>query len=157
MIQRGSADVMITGSTEGTISPLCVGGFAAMRALSERNDEPATASRPFDKTRDGFVIGEGSGILVLEELEFAKKRGANIYAELVGYGASSDAYHLTAPAPEGEGAQRAMKLALKDAGLNIQDIGYINAHGTSTPFGDVAETMAIKKVFGDHAYKLKVS
>jgi len=157
MIERGAADAMITGSTEATLSPLAVGGFGAMKALSERNDSPLTASRPFDRDRDGFVMGEGSGILVMEELSFAKKRGAKIYAEIVGYGASSDAYHLTAPAPEGEGAQRAMRLALADGDLNAEAIGYINAHGTSTPYGDVAETVAIKKVFGPHAKALKVS
>jgi 3-oxoacyl-[acyl-carrier-protein] synthase II len=156
-IQYGDADVMITGGAEATVTPMAIGGFANMKALSERNDSPETASRPFDATRDGFVMGEGAGILILEELEHALARGARIYSEIVGYGATGDAYHLTAPAPDGEGAQRAMKRALKDAGLEPQDIQYINAHGTSTPANDFNETRAIKAVFGDYAKELKVS
>ena len=156
-IQYGDADVMITGGAEATVTPMAVGGFANMKALSERNDSPETASRPFDATRDGFVMGEGGAVLILEELEHAKRRGARIYSEIVGYGATGDAYHLTAPAPNGEGAQRAMKRALKDAGLQPAEIGYINAHGTSTPANDLNETAAIKAVFGEHAYKLNVS
>lgn len=156
-IQYGDADVMITGGAEATVTPMAIGGFANMKALSERNDSPETASRPFDATRDGFVMGEGAGILILEELEHALKRGATIYAEIVGYGATGDAYHLTAPAPDGEGAQRAMKRALKDAGLEPKDIQYINAHGTSTPANDFNETRAIKAVFGEHAKGVNVS
>ncbi len=156
-IQYGDADVMITGGAEATVTPMAIGGFANMKALSERNDSPETASRPFDATRDGFVMGEGAGILILEELEHAVKRGATIYAEIVGYGATGDAYHLTAPAPDGEGAQRAMKRALKDAGLEPKDIQYINAHGTSTPANDFNETRAIKAVFGEHAKTVNVS
>jgi 3-oxoacyl-[acyl-carrier-protein] synthase II len=156
-IQYGDADVMITGGAEATVTPMAIGGFANMKALSERNDSPETASRPFDATRDGFVMGEGAGILILEELEHALNRGATIYAEIVGYGATGDAYHLTAPAPDGEGAQRAMKRALKDAGLEPADIQYINAHGTSTPANDFNETRAIKAVFGDYAKKVNVS
>jgi 3-oxoacyl-[acyl-carrier-protein] synthase II len=156
-IQYGDADVMITGGAEATVTPMAIGGFANMKALSERNDSPETASRPFDATRDGFVMGEGAGILILEELEHATKRGATIYAEIVGYGATGDAYHLTAPAPDGEGAQRAMKRALKDAGLEPKDIQYINAHGTSTPANDFNETRAIKAVFGEHAKNVNVS
>ncbi len=156
-IQYGDADVMITGGTEATVTPMAIGGFANMKALSERNDSPETASRPFDATRDGFVMGEGSGIVILEELEHALARGAKIYAEIVGYGATGDAYHLTAPAPHGEGAQRAMKRAMKDAGLAPEDIQYINAHGTSTPANDLNETAAIKAVFGDVAKSLNVS
>ncbi|MGI9044161.1 MAG: beta-ketoacyl-ACP synthase II [Gemmatimonadaceae bacterium] len=156
-IQYGDADVMITGGSEATVTPMAVGGFANMKALSERNDSPETASRPFDATRDGFVMGEGGAVMVLEELEHARERGARIYSEIVGYGATGDAYHLTAPAPNGEGAQRAMKRALKDASLSPEDIQYINAHGTSTPANDVNETAAIKAVFGEHAYKLNVS
>ena len=157
IIQRGQADVMFAGGTEATIAPLCVGGFAAMKALSKRNDDPTKASRPFDKDRDGFVVGEGAGVLILEELEFAKKRGAKIYAELAGYGMSADAHHISAPAPEGEGAQRCMKETFKDAGMNPEDVTYINAHGTSTSYNDWYETVAIKHVFGDHAKKLKIS
>jgi 3-oxoacyl-[acyl-carrier-protein] synthase II len=156
-IQYGDADMMITGGAEATVTPMAIGGFANMKALSERNDSPATASRPFDATRDGFVMGEGAGILILEELEHARKRGATIHAELVGYGATGDAYHLTAPAPDGEGAQRAMKRALKDAGLAPKDIQYINAHGTSTPANDLNETRAIQAVFGDDANEVNVS
>jgi 3-oxoacyl-[acyl-carrier-protein] synthase II len=156
-IQYGDADVMITGGAEATVTPMAIGGFSNMKALSERNDSPETASRPFDATRDGFVMGEGAGILILEELEHALARGAKIYSEIVGYGATGDAYHLTAPAPDGEGAQRAMKRALKDAGLEPKDIQYINAHGTSTPANDFNETRAIKAVFGDHAKGVNVS
>ena len=156
-IQYGDADIMISGGAEATVTPMAIGGFANMKALSERNDSPETASRPFDATRDGFVMGEGAGILILEELEHALNRGATIYAEIVGYGATGDAYHLTAPAPDGEGAQRAMKRALKDAGLEPKDIQYINAHGTSTPANDFNETRAIKAVFGDAAKDVNVS
>jgi 3-oxoacyl-[acyl-carrier-protein] synthase II len=156
-IQYGDADIMITGGAEATVTPMAIGGFANMKALSERNDSPETASRPFDATRDGFVMGEGAGILILEELQHALQRGTQIYAEIVGYGATGDAYHLTAPAPEGEGAQRAMKRALKDAGLEPKDIQYINAHGTSTPANDFNETRAIKAVFGDSAKTVNVS
>ena len=151
IIERGDADVMISGSSEAAISPVGVGGFNAMKALSTRNDDPEAASRPFDRDRDGFVMGEGGGCLILEELEHAKKRGAQIYGEVVGYALNSDAYHMTAPAPNGEGAARCMKLALKSARLNPSDIGYINAHGTSTPAGDLAETLALKSVFGKAA------
>ncbi|HXU63100.1 MAG TPA: beta-ketoacyl-ACP synthase II [Polyangia bacterium] len=157
VIERGDADAMICGGTEATVTPLGVGGFNAMRALSTNNEDPQGASRPFDKDRDGFVIAEGAGILVIEELEHAKARGAKIYAELTGYGLNADAHHITSPAPEGEGAQRCMRLALKDAKLSPSDIGYINAHGTSTKINDATETLAIKKVFGDHARKLMVS
>ncbi len=156
-IQYGDADVMLAGGAEATVTPMAIGGFGNMKALSERNDDPATASRPFDKDRDGFVMGEGSGVIVLEELEQAKARGATIYAEIVGYGATGDAHHLTAPAPDGEGAQRAMKRAMKDAGITPADVGYINAHGTSTPANDFNETRAIKAVFGECAKKLHVS
>ncbi len=152
-IERGLAEVMVAGGCEATITPLGVGGFCAARAMSERNDAPEKASRPFDKGRDGFVAGEGAGILILEEYQRARKRGARIYAELAGYGASADAYHVTSPAPEGEGGQRAMKMALKFAGVNPDQVGYVNTHGTSTPQGDVAECQAINKVFGDHARK----
>jgi 3-oxoacyl-[acyl-carrier-protein] synthase II len=156
-IVHNDADAMICGGAEATVTPLGVGGFNAMRALSTRNDAPTRASRPFEKDRDGFVIAEGAGIVVIEELEHARKRGARIYAEIRGYGANADAHHITAPAPEGEGAQRCMKLALKDAGMSITDVDYINAHGTSTKMNDANETLAIKKVFGDHARKLMVS
>ncbi len=156
-IQYGDADVMVTGGSEATVTPMAIGGFTNMKALSERNDAPETASRPFDATRDGFVMGEGGGIVILEELEHAKRRGAKIYAEIVGYGATGDAYHLTAPAPEGEGAQRAMRRAMKDAGLQPGDVQYINAHGTSTPANDLNETKAIKAVFGDCAKAVNVS
>ena len=156
LIQYGDADVMIAGGTESVITPLCVGGFNASKALSTRNDDPQGASRPFDLDRDGFVIGEGCGVVILEELESAKKRGAQIYGEVAGYSLNSDAYHITAPSPNGEGAARCLKLALKGSGLNPEDIDYINAHGTST-VADVTETMAIKTTFGDHAHKLAVS
>lgn len=156
-IQYGDADAVITGGSEATVTPMAIGGFANMKALSERNESPDTASRPFDATRDGFVMGEGGGIVILEELEHARKRGARIYAEIVGYGATGDAYHLTAPAPEGEGAQRAMRIAMKDAGMTPADIDYINAHGTSTPANDSNETKAIKAVFGDQAKRVAVS
>lgn len=157
LIQTGRAQAMIAGGAESVLTPLAFAGFGAMKALSTRNDEPTKASRPWDKNRDGFVMGEGAGILVLEELEVAKRRSARIYAEVVGYAMSADAYHISAPDPEGGGAARVMKLALKDAGLAPQAIGYINAHGTSTPLGDLAEVKAIKQVFGDHAYRLAVS
>jgi 3-oxoacyl-[acyl-carrier-protein] synthase II len=157
LIRRGLQDAVITGGAESAITPLAVGGFAAMKALSTRNDEPERASRPFDRDRDGFVIAEGSGVLILEERERALQRGAKIYAEVVGYAANGDAHHMTAPAPEGEGAARCMKLALKDAGLAPTEIDYINAHGTSTEYNDANETMAIKKVFGEQAAKLAVS
>ncbi|MBS2029551.1 MAG: beta-ketoacyl-ACP synthase II [Deltaproteobacteria bacterium] len=156
-VQRGDMDICVTGGSEASLTPLSFAGFNAMKAMSTRNDAPQKASRPFDVDRDGFVMGEGAGILIIEELEHAKKRGARIHAELVGYGASSDAHHVTAPAPEHEGAQRCMKLALKDAKLNPSDIQYINTHGTSTPIGDVLEIQGVKKVFGDHAKTLAVS
>jgi beta-ketoacyl-acyl-carrier-protein synthase II len=156
-IQYGDADVMITGGSEATVTPMAIGGFANMKALSERNDSPETASRPFDATRDGFVMGEGGAVLILEELEHAKRRDARIYGEIVGYGATGDAYHLTAPAPDGEGAQRAMRRAMNDAGLGLADVQYINAHGTSTPANDLNETKAIKAVFGEHAADVSVS
>lgn len=156
-IVYGDCDVAVTGGAESVICPLAVGGFGAMKALSTRNDDPATASRPFDRDRDGFVISEGAGMLILEELESAKRRGAVIYAEVVGYGQSSDAYHIAAPPEDGEGAARCMAAALRDAGMNPEDIDYINAHGTSTPLNDKCETQAIKTVFGEHAYKLAVS
>jgi 3-oxoacyl-[acyl-carrier-protein] synthase II len=156
-IQYGDADVMITGGSEATVTAMAIGGFSNMKALSERNDSPATASRPFDATRDGFVMGEGGAVLILEELEHAKRRGARIYGEIVGFGATGDAYHLTAPAPDGEGAQRAMRRAMEDAGLGLADVQYINAHGTSTPANDLNETKAIKAVFGERAGDLSVS
>jgi 3-oxoacyl-[acyl-carrier-protein] synthase II len=156
-IRKGACDVVIAGGSEATITPMALGGFCAMKALSTRNDDPPRASRPFDRDRDGFVMGEGSAMLILEELEFAKKRGAKIYAELCGYGASGDAHHITAPAPGGEGAVRCMRAALEDARVNPEEIDYINAHGTSTPYNDMFETMAIKTVFGDHARKLMVN
>jgi len=156
-IKTGDAQVMLAGGAEATIVPIGIGGFCAMKAMSTRNDEPKRASRPFDRERDGFVMGEGSGVLLLEELNHAKARGAKIYAEFVGYGNSADAHHLTAPPANGEGAARCMKMALRNAGLNPGDISYINAHGTSTPQGDIAETEAVKTVFGDHARKLAVS
>ncbi|MDH7515363.1 MAG: beta-ketoacyl-ACP synthase II [Bacteroidota bacterium] len=157
LIERGMADVMVTGGAEAAITPMGLGGFGAMRALSTRNDDPTTASRPFDKDRDGFVMGEGAGILILEELEHARKRGANIYAELAGVGFTADAYHITEPAPGGDGAYRAMRNAVADAGLTPEDIDLVNAHGTSTPYNDKMETEAIKKLFGQRAYAIKVN
>jgi 3-oxoacyl-[acyl-carrier-protein] synthase II len=157
VVSRGDADVMIAGGSEAAITPMGVGGFAAMRALSTRNEEPTRASRPFDKDRDGFVVGEGAGVLVLEELEFARKRGARIIAELVGYGMSGDAYHITLPPEDGRGAHRVMLNALTDAGVSPEEVGYINAHGTSTPPNDKIETRAIKHLFGDYAKKVPVS
>ena len=157
MIQRGDADAIVAGGSEGAVTRLCVGSFAAMKALSTRNDAPTKASRPFDKDRDGFVLAEGAGIVVLEELEHAKARGARIYAELTGFGVTGDASHIAAPDDEGRGARKAMEFAMRDAGINPTDIGYINAHGTSTPLGDKAEVMAVKALFGDHARKLAMS
>jgi 3-oxoacyl-[acyl-carrier-protein] synthase II len=157
LIERGSADVMITGGSEASICPIGIAGFNSMRAMSTRNDEPQKASRPFDAKRDGFVMGEGGSVLVLEELEHAKNRGAKIYAEIAGIGLTGDAHHITAPAPGGEGAVRSMSLSIKDAGLKPTDIDYINAHGTSTPHNDKSETQAIKTVFGEHAYKMHIS
>ena len=157
IIRRGDADAMIAGGSEAAITPMSVGGFSAMRALSTRNDEPGKACRPFDKDRDGFIIGEGAGILVLEELEAARRRGARIYAEIVGYGMSADAYHITAPSEDGNGAVRVMQLALKKAGIAPEQVDYINAHGTSTPFNDRLETLAIKRCFGEHARRVAIS
>ncbi|NIJ87911.1 3-oxoacyl-[acyl-carrier-protein] synthase II [Xanthomonas campestris] len=157
MIQYGDADVMLAGGAERGSSPSSVGGFCAMKAMSTRNDDPTAASRPWDKQRDGFVLGDGAGVLVLEEYEHAKARGARIYAELVGFGASSDAFHMTAPSEDGEGAARSMLAAMRDAKLNPEQIGYLNAHGTSTSLGDLAETLAMKRALGDHAYKTMVS
>jgi 3-oxoacyl-[acyl-carrier-protein] synthase II len=157
IIERGAAEMMICGGTEATITPMGIGGFASMRALSTRNDDPCHASRPFDAQRDGFVVGEGAGILILESLEHAQKRGAKILAEIVGYGMSGDAYHITQPAENGDGAYRVMRAALKDAQLQPEQVGYVNAHGTSTPIGDVIETRALKRVFGEHAKSVPVS
>lgn len=157
LIQRGSADLMVSGGSEASITPMAIGGFNAARAISSWNDKPEVASRPFDKDRNGFVMGEGSGTIILEEYEHAKKRGANIYAEIVGVGMTGDAYHITAPAPEGEGAFRSMREAVRDAGIELTDVDYINAHGTSTELNDKNESQAIKNLFGEHAYKLSVS
>ena len=157
LVRLGVQDAMLAGGAEAAVTPLGIGGFAVMRALSTRNDEPGRASRPFDRQRDGFVVAEGAGMLVLESLEGAKSRGARIYAEVVGYGANSDAYHITTPSPEGEGAVRCMRLALEDAAVSPLDVGYINAHGTSTPYNDVNETQAIKRLFGEHAARIAVS
>jgi len=157
IIKRGAADAMITGGAEAAVCPMGVGGFAALRALSTRNDDPSRASRPFEKDRDGFVLGEGAGMVVLEELEFAKRRGATIYAEMVGYGMSGDAYHMTAPSENGDGAFRVMNAAIASAGIRPNQVDYVNAHGTSTPHNDRIETTAIKRVFGEHAYQLAIS
>jgi len=157
IIRRGAADVMIAGGSEAAITPMGIGGFGALRALSTRNNEPSRASRPFDKDRDGFIVGEGSGVLILEELGIALQRGAKIYAELVGYGMSADAYHITAPSEDGDGAYRVMMAAIESAGIASEQVDYINAHGTSTPQGDSLESLAIKRTFGDHAYKMAVS
>jgi len=157
LVEYGDADIMVAGGSESTVSPLGIGGFCASRALSTRNDDPAAASRPWDTGRDGFVLGEGAGVLVLEELEHAKARGARIYCELAGYGMSADAHHITAPPEDGGGAQRSMRNALKNAGMHPADVDYINAHGTSTPLGDVAECIAVRRTFGEHAHKLVVS
>jgi 3-oxoacyl-[acyl-carrier-protein] synthase II len=157
IIRRDDADVMIAGGSEAAITPMGVGGFAAMRALSTRNDDPQRASRPFDQDRDGFIMGEGAGVIILEELEFARRRGAPIYAELVGYGMSADAFHITAPSEDGDGGMRVMSLALRRAGVRPDQVDYINAHGTSTPYNDKLETLAIKRLFGDHARKLAIS
>ena len=157
MIRDGDAEAFLAGGSEAAVVPLGLGGFGAMKALSTRNDEPTRASRPFDKGRDGFVMGEGAGVLVLEELEHAKARGARIYCELLGYGLTADAYHMTSPLPNGEGAQRCMRMALAKAGLNVEAVDYVNAHGTSTPVGDICEVRAIKAVFGEHAKKLAIS
>ena len=157
IIKRGDADVMIAGGSEAAITPMSVGGFGQLRALSTRNDEPQRASRPFDKGRDGFIIGEGAGVLILEELEFAQRRGATIYAEIAGYGSTSDAYHMTAPSEDGDGGRRVMAMALRKAGITPNQVDYINAHGTSTPYNDKLETLAIKNCFGEHARKLVIS
>ncbi|MBW8367302.1 MAG: beta-ketoacyl-ACP synthase II [Arenimonas sp.] len=157
MIQYGDADIMVAGGAEHGATPTSVGGFCSMKAMSTRNDEPLRASRPWDKDRDGFVLGDGAGILILEEYEHAKARGARIYCELAGFGASSDAYHMTAPSENGDGPARCMRMALKDAGVNAEQVGYLNAHGTSTPLGDLAETHAVKRALGDHAYETMVS
>lgn len=157
LIEYGDVDVMVAGGAEATVSPLGVGGFCAAKAMSTRNDEPQAASRPWDVGRDGFVLGEGAGVMVLEEYEHAKSRGARIYAELAGYGMSSDAFHITAPAEDGEGAARSMLSALRNGNTNVDEINYINAHGTSTPLGDIAETLAVKRAFGDHAKRLSIS
>jgi 3-oxoacyl-[acyl-carrier-protein] synthase II len=157
IIRRGDADVMIAGGSEAAITPMSVGGFGALRALSQRNDDPARASRPFDTNRDGFIIGEGAGVLILEELELAKSRGARIYAEIVGYGMSGDAYHITAPSEDGDGAVRVMTRAMQKAGIGPADVDYVNAHGTSTPFNDRLETLAVKRCFGEHAARLAMS
>jgi 3-oxoacyl-[acyl-carrier-protein] synthase II len=156
-IQYGDADIMIAGGTESTICPMAIGGFSSMKALSTRNDEPKKASRPFDKDRDGFIVSEGAGVIVLEEYEHARRRGAEIYAELCGFGMSCDAYHITAPDPDGEGASLAIESALKDAHCNLENVDYINAHGTSTPYNDITETRAIKRLFKEYAYKLCIS
>jgi 3-oxoacyl-[acyl-carrier-protein] synthase II len=157
IIRRGDAVAMIAGGSEAAITPMSVGGFGQLRALSTRNDQPDRASRPFDKDRDGFIIGEGAGVVILEELEFAKARGARIYAELVGYGSTADAYHMTAPSEDGDGARRAMAMAVRKAGIRPDQVDYINAHGTSTPYNDKLETLAIKNCFGDHAHRLAIS
>jgi len=157
LIRLGKADAMVAGGAEAAVNPAGIGGFNAMHALSTRNDDPSTASRPFDKDREGFVLGEGAGALILEEYEHAKRRGAKIYCEIAGGASTADAHHITAPHPEGLGASMVMKLALEDAGMQAEEIDYINVHGTSTPLGDVAETKAIKTVFGEHAYKLNIS
>jgi 3-oxoacyl-[acyl-carrier-protein] synthase II len=157
IIRRGDADVMIAGGSEAAVTPMSLGGFAALRALSTRNDEPGRASRPFDRDRDGFIIGEGAGVLILEELGFATRRGASVYAELVGYGTSADAYHITAPSEDGDGGVRVMAMALRKAGVRPDEVDYINAHGTSTPYNDKLETLAIKTCFGDHARRLAIS
>ena len=154
-IKTGDARIMFAGGTEATVVPMGIGGFCAMKAMSTRNDDPQRASRPFDAERDGFVMGEGAGVIVMEDLEHARARGARIYCEMIGYGNTADANHMTAPAPEGEGAARCMKAALRSAGLRPEDISYINAHGTSTPQGDICETQAIKNVFGAHARRIR--
>jgi 3-oxoacyl-[acyl-carrier-protein] synthase II len=157
IIQRGDADVMIAGGSEAAITPMGIGGFAAMKAISDRNDDPQRASRPFDKQRDGFVVGEGAGVLILEELEHARRRGATIYGEIVGYGMTADAFHITAPPPDGDGAKRAMEIAIRDGGATPDQVDYVNAHGTSTPLNDKLETIALKRVFGDHVSKVRIS